>query len=103
MRPYDLTLAAEADLEEIASYTLEQWGERQQRRYAELLEACFQGIAANTVRSRTVSSRYPQVRVTRCEHHYVFYFVPKGKKPLIIAVLHERMDFLTRLASRFHL
>jgi toxin ParE1/3/4 len=29
MLPYELTLAAEADLREIARYTLRQWGERQ--------------------------------------------------------------------------
>jgi plasmid stabilization system protein ParE len=75
-------------------------GDQQQRRYARLLEACFQGIATNTVISRTFSQRYPQLRLTRYEHHYVFYLVPEGKKPRIIAVLHERMDFLARLADR---
>jgi plasmid stabilization system protein ParE len=100
MQPYDLTRAAEADLREIARYTLRQWGARQQRRYAGLLAACFQGIAHNTVTSRTFSARYPQVRFTRCERHYVFYFLPEGQKPRILAVLHERMDFLARLADR---
>jgi toxin ParE1/3/4 len=100
MRPYDLTRAAEADLRDIAHYTLRQWGKLQQQRYAGLLEACFQGIAHNTVISRTFSERYPRVRFTRCEQHYVFYILPEGQKPRILAVLHERMDFLARLADR---
>ena len=100
MVPYDLTPAAEADLREIARYTLRQWGKQQQRRYARLLETCFRGIATNTVISRTFSERYPHVRLTRCEHHYVFCLLPDGKKPCIIAVRHERMDFLARLEDR---
>jgi plasmid stabilization system protein ParE len=38
MLPYELTPAAEADVRDIARYTLRQWGVRQQRRYARLLE-----------------------------------------------------------------
>jgi plasmid stabilization system protein ParE len=100
MVPYELTPSAEADLREIARYTLRQWGGRQQRRYARLLEACFRGIAEGRVQSRNFSPRYPQVRVTRCQHHYVFYIHPEGQRPLIIAVLHERMDILARIGER---
>jgi toxin ParE1/3/4 len=75
-------------------------GERQARRYASLLEAGFRTIAAGRAVSRTFSERYPQVRVTRCEHHYVFYLHPEGQKPRILAVLHENMDLLARLEAR---
>jgi plasmid stabilization system protein ParE len=101
--PYELTPAAEADLREIARYTLRQWGVRQQRRYARLLEACFRGIAEGSARSRNFSERYPQVRVTQCQHHYVFYLHPEGEKPRIIALLHERMDLVTRIGERLSL
>ena len=100
MRPYELTREAEDDLREIARYTRRQWGKEQQRRYAGLLAGCFQRIAARTGHPRTFSPRYPRVRVTRCEHHYIFYLAPEGEKPRILAVLHERMDFLARLADR---
>ena len=100
MLPYALTPTAEADLREIARYTLQQWGEPQAQRYASLLEACFRGIGEHSVTSRTFSERYPQVRVTRCEHHYVFYLSPEGARPHIIAVLHEHMDMLARLRRR---
>ena len=59
---YDLTPAAEADLREIARYTLRRWGARQQR-YARQLAACFRRIAEGRARSKTFSERYPQVRV----------------------------------------
>jgi plasmid stabilization system protein ParE len=98
--PYDLTPAAEADLREIARYTLRQWRSRQQQRYARLLGACFRRLAGSRIRPRTFSERYPQVLVIRCQEHYVFYLHPEGQKPRIIAVLHGRMDLLARLRER---
>jgi len=97
---YDLTPAAKQDLREIWLYTVEQWGEAQADRYTGRLEMCFRRIAGHRVRARTFSARYPQVQVTRCQHHYVFYLHSEGQQPLIIAVLHERMDLLTRLGAR---
>jgi toxin ParE1/3/4 len=100
MPPYDLTPAAEADLREIARYTLRRWGARQQQRYAHQLAACFQRIVEGRARSKTFSERFPQGRVARCQHHYVFYIHPEGQKPLMLAVLHEQMDLLARLGER---
>lgn len=100
MLPYELAPAAEADLREIARYTLWQWGKRQARRYLRLLEAGLRKIAEGRAVFRTFSARYPQVRVSRCQHHYVFYLHPEGQKPRILAVLHENMDLLARLGDR---
>ncbi|EHE5102672.1 type II toxin-antitoxin system RelE/ParE family toxin, partial [Salmonella enterica] len=39
-------------------------------------------------------------RMTHCEHHYVFC-LPRGSAPsLVVAIFHERMDLMTRLATR---
>ena len=100
MRLYDLTPAAAADLRNIARHTLQQWGTRQQRRYADQLESCCHAIGNQTAVSRSFSDRYPHVRVVRCRHHYKFYVRPSGRKPLVIAVLHERMDLPARLKGR---
>jgi toxin ParE1/3/4 len=97
---YELTSAAQEDLKEIARYTLTEWGEKQSIHYAELLEARFCEIADRTAHYRQFSRRYPQVFVSRCEHHYIFYIHPDEKPPCIIAVLHERMDMLNRLKKR---
>jgi toxin ParE1/3/4 len=97
---YDLTPEAKQDVRNIWLYTGEQWGERQADRYIALLEACFRRLAGRRARSKTFSERYPQVQVTRCQQHYVFFLRPEGQKPLIIAVLHGRMDMLTRLGNR---
>ena len=101
MLPYRLTQLAEEDMKDIARYTLKKWGKDQSMCYAGKLERCFRGIAAETVHSRSFSERYPQVKVCHCEHHYVFYIcLPGDNQPVIIAVLHERMDMLVRLKSR---
>ena len=81
-------------------YRVEQWRERQADRYTGRLETCFGRIARRPRPIRSFSERYPQVRVTRGEHHYVFYVQPEGQNPLIIAVLHERMDMLARIGKR---
>jgi plasmid stabilization system protein ParE len=100
MLPYELTPDAERDLREIARYTLRQWGVRQQRRYASLLEAGFRAIAQRRVAPRAFSLAYADVFVSHCEHHYIFYLHPESQKPRILAVFHENMDLLTRLAER---
>lgn len=100
MLPYELTPSAAEDLKAIARYTLEQWGEKQCLRYAEMLEERFRSIAAGAVISKTFSKRFPKVLVNRCEHHYIFYLHPKGARPHILAVLHERMEMVARLKTR---
>ncbi len=100
MQYYELTASAQEDLKIIARYTFTKWGKKQSLRYAELLETQFRKIADRTIYSRTFSKRFPQILVSRCEHHYIFYVHPESKIPLIIAALHERMDMLARLKDR---
>jgi len=100
MRPYELTKDAEADLEGIARYTIEEWGEAQAENYFGKISQCFKKIANERVASRTFSEKFPDAQVVRCEHHYIFYIHPAGEKPIIFAVLHERMDMLARLKDR---
>lgn len=100
MRVYELTNDAEADLEEISRYTIKEWGEAQAESYLAKISQCFKNIAKNKILSRTFSEKFPEARVVRCEHHYVFYLYPEGEKPIIFAVLHERMDMVARLKDR---
>jgi toxin ParE1/3/4 len=100
VRPYVLTQLAAKDLKEIARYTLNLWGKKQSLQYANLLEKRFHEIVDRTAISRSFSNLYPQIRVTYCEHHYIFYVHDKGERPCILAVLHERMDLVSRLQDR---
>lgn len=79
MLPYELTFPAQEDLKKIARYTLTQWGQKQSMHYAGLLEKHFRAIATRAAHSHTFSKRYPQILVSRCEHHYIFYIHPAEK------------------------
>jgi toxin ParE1/3/4 len=100
MLPYSLTTSAQADLEEIARYTLEKWGEKQAMQYAASLDDCFENIAQGRASHRAFSKTLPQVQVTRCEHHFVFLLKSETGKPQIIAILHGHMRFIDRLKHR---
>lgn len=96
-----LTPGAKADLSDIARYTKKEWGKKQAIKYAELLDQCFEKIAACKDISKSVLPNNKMVRVCRCEHHYVFYFRQgKREKPVILAVLHERMNLMQHLKGR---
>jgi plasmid stabilization system protein ParE len=47
-----------------------------------------------------MSALYPQLRMMHCEHHYIFCLPRKTAPAMVIAVLHERMDLMVRLAER---
>lgn len=100
MRPYELFRHAEPYLKEITRHTIEEWGEAQTESYSGKISQRLKNIPTNKVNSRTFSEKFPDARVVRCEHHYIFFLYSEGEKPIIFAVLHERMDMLTRLKDR---
>ena len=59
MLSYELTPAVDADLEEIARYTILEWSSEQARVYLDKLHICFQQIAAKKVNSKTFSKQFP--------------------------------------------
>lgn len=100
MPEYRLTPDAEADLREIARYTLTTWGERQHRRYESALLSCLGALAAGEARPSSPLPHRDDVLALRCEHH-VIYAVAEAEEPLtIVAVLHEQMDLMVRLRER---
>jgi len=76
---YRVSKRAASDIREIASFTLERWGEEQVERYLSGLEALFHIIAARPMMGRSAAQVLPNLR--RVEHvsHIVFYkTVPRG-------------------------
>lgn len=98
MQSYDLTLAAEEDLRGIWRYTYETWGFDQAETYFDRIEACCEAIGDRNARSKTLEGLPDSVRIHRCEHHYIVWL--DEARPVIIAILHERMDFMRRLKDR---
>lgn len=97
---YVLTDAADADLSGIVRYTRKQWGASQVRRYMADLHQGVARLAAGEGRFKSLDAIYPALRMARCEHHYVFCLPRDDAPALVIAIFHERMDLMTRLADR---
>ena len=100
MTGYVLTAAAESDLRGIVRYTRKQWGDAQVRRYIATLEQGIASLADGRGLFKDMSSLFPALRMERYKHHYVFCLPREGAPALIVAIFHERMDLMTRLADR---
>lgn len=100
MSGYVLTDSAEADLRDIVRYTRGRWGEAQARSYIAKLERGIERLAAGDGPFRDVSDIYPRLRMGRCEHHYLFCLPRDDAPSLVVALFHERMDSIARLAGR---
>ena len=100
MSDYELSKAAEADLYSIARYAVEKWGSEQARRYGASLENHFKAVGRREARTRIFFKHRPEMLVSRIERHYVFHLVRENQCPLILAVLHENMDLISRLRDR---
>lgn len=98
MPSYDLTLAAETDLRDIWRYTYKTWGFDQAEKYFDQIEACCEAVGDGRARSKVLEGLQEGVHIHRCEHHFIVWLA--GTRPVIIAILHERMDFVRRLKSR---
>ncbi|WP_369935560.1 type II toxin-antitoxin system RelE/ParE family toxin [Xanthomonas tesorieronis] len=97
---YVLTEAAEADLRSVVRYTMQRWGEPQVRRYIAELEQGIARLAKGEGSFRELGALYPALRVAHCAHHYVFCLPRENAPALIVAIFHERMDLMARLAGR---
>ncbi len=100
MKPYILTPAAERDFDEIWHYTYKKWGQNQANRYLDLLEESCSKIHRDKALWKTFDSIREGLKSLKCEHHYIFFKHNEHNIPVIIAVLHERMNWVNRLKSR---
>ncbi len=99
-RSYVFHPAAEADLREIARYSRKQWGGAQTRAYTAKLKHCTETLAQGGGVYQDMSVIHPNLRMVHCEHHYIFCVPRQDASALVIAILHERMDIITRLKLR---
>ena len=102
MTAYILTTEAESDLRSVIHYTRAQWGAAQLRRYVSALERGIANLAEGKGPFKDMSALHPALRMARCEHHYVFCLLREDAPALIVAILHERMDLMQRLAGRLN-
>lgn len=100
MPEFELFPEADADLLNIARYTIKTWGAAQAKLYENKLRTAFTAIGTGEIRSRVLFADWPELRVVRCEHHYIFFLIRTKNIPAIVAVWHENMELATHLRRR---
>jgi plasmid stabilization system protein ParE len=100
MTAYLLSDDAEADVRAILGHTRKQWGNAQMRGYHAKLKQGMDRLARGQGVFKDLSEIYPGLRMAHCEHHYLFCLLRNAAPAAIIAVFHERMDLMARLAGR---
>lgn len=94
--PYALTNEAHSDLEEIWTYTAENWSKEQADRYFNLIIDEINYICKNTAAGRPMNHVKEGYRASKVKSHLIFYRVLSDRVE-IIRILHERMDIENRL------
>ncbi|MEE4297773.1 MAG: type II toxin-antitoxin system RelE/ParE family toxin [Wenzhouxiangella sp.] len=100
MKAFDLSRAAERDLQEIARFTFRRWGPTQVSKYRDHLSNRLDDIAAGALIGKPFSEKLPNVLVVHVQRHFMFYEQANRDRPLILAILHEKRDLVARLAER---
>ncbi|MBK8505048.1 MAG: type II toxin-antitoxin system RelE/ParE family toxin [Saprospiraceae bacterium] len=95
---YKVSKLAQQDLEEIWSYTFENWSLSQADRYYRNMVREFDKICKNPELGRPIDYVKKGNRITRLKSHLIVYKILSGKI-WIDRVLHESMDIGTRLGD----
>lgn len=96
MREVILRPEATRDIEDIADYTIDQWGADQARRYLTELRRAIEQLASTGGRYATNDKLSPGLRKMRSGQHLVYFLIDVATVD-VVRVLHERMDVKARL------
>lgn len=89
--------SAQADLDDIATYTKEQWGRDQARRYLSSLQSDITCLNRFPRMHPAHQSRHGSFRKMSSGEHLVFFLVSETTVE-VVRVLHNRMDVEEALA-----
>lgn len=92
MRKFKISSTADADLRNIAKYTLEQWGEPQRNAYVSELFEAFDRLAQAPEIAVGIDSIRRGYRKFPQGSHVIFFRQSNSSNIEIIRVLHKRMD-----------
>jgi toxin ParE1/3/4 len=100
MGNYILSTNAAADLDGIASYTKREWGGNQASTYRAHLKKCIAALVLGKGQYKDLSSLRTGLRMVKCQHHYVVVVLRQNAPPIVVGVIHEKMDLMARIAER---
>lgn len=92
MSRYLLSRKADEDLDEIADYSLEKWGEALTKKYLVELIDCLEKIAKMPDIGRDASEFLPNLRRFNYKSHSIF-FMTTDTEILIVRILGKKQDF----------
>ncbi|PHR59703.1 MAG: plasmid stabilization protein ParE [Robiginitomaculum sp.] len=84
--------AAQADIEDIYHYTLQNWGIEQAEKYIRALGASCHDLGYGSKRGLDVGNIRPGYKKLSCGSHFIFFKVTDTEKTEIIRILHQSMD-----------
>jgi toxin ParE1/3/4 len=84
---------ARADLLAIRAWGEQRWGSARTRDFLEDLIEAIERLAEFPLTGRSRSAFFPGLRSIRNRGYAVFY-VPERDRPVVIAVIHERRNFV---------
>lgn len=96
MAKYQLTHKAVDDLTEIWRYTAETWSESQADNYYKLIIEGIEEIARRPETGKEYGLIEPGLRGVKVGRHILFYLIANKKDILVIRILHDRMDLLSK-------
>lgn len=100
MSLYELSNDARRDLDDITAYTAQKYGAKQTLKYMDEIEKTAEELALNRGYCRSLRRVYPKLYSKKCRKHHIFGLIRKDKPMIVIAIFHERMDFIARLKGR---
>ena len=88
---YQLTEEADRDVEEILTYSVNNFGVTQTQHYFEALKKCIELLADNPNMGHSAEDILPEYLRFPHESHIIFY-KSLSSSILVVRILHERMD-----------
>lgn len=98
MRDVRLRPEAERDIEDIADYTMAQWGRDQAWKYVAELRKAIDALSESAERHPRSDQPFPGLRRMRSRHHLVYFLIDEAHID-VVRVLHERMDASAQLGA----
>lgn len=96
MSEYRLSRKAVADLSSIWDYTVDQWGVAQAQRYLEVIHLACEKLAHGQISGQDASAIRPGYRRLPVQSHVLYFRVSRDRPILIVRILHQRMDAMSR-------
>ena len=94
-----LTPEANADLEDITRYSLDQFGRATADRYLSAFESAFESLERYPESGAVYAGIVPDMRWTRCGSHQIFYRV-EDDIVTVVRLLHFARDAKPALSSQ---